>query len=137
MCRHARQRGTARPRCPCAARTSRAASECPKTGCSRPPVRHQHGRPATTMPSSTNWHSDWLLPLSTLSLLRASATVGRTIQFVGVKSAAYAAQGADTKASRLVSEARVSTVVYSTISDYNLSVSPHPKQLLDSEGLNE
>ena len=38
--------------------------------------------------------------------------MGRTIQFVGVKSAAYAAQGADTKASRLVSEARVSTVVY-------------------------
>src|SRR5258705_13684783 len=78
------------------------------------------------MPSSTNWSSDWLLPVSTLSLLRDSATAGRTIQLVSVEPAACAAYRADTNASRLVRLALVSTVVYSDVSIYNIF--PHKKR---------
>ena len=40
------------------------------------------GRPATVIPSSTNWISDWLEPLAILSLLSASACSGDTIHEV-------------------------------------------------------
>src|SRR5258705_13141887 len=54
------------------------------------------------MPSSTNWSSDWLEPVSTLSLLKDSETAGRTIQLVSVEPAACAASRALTKLSKLV-----------------------------------